>query len=84
MSPLQLVFVYKHVFLIQIGFRPCMACLVWPDKTPYGLRVRVSRVLRKVYGPKGEIVAGVEKMPKGLIVRSSQTEDDELCAACRA
>lgn len=43
-----------------------------------------SRLLRKVFGPKGEIVAGVEKMSNGLIVRSPQTEEDELCAACRA
>jgi len=34
-----------------------------------------------VFGPEGEIVAGVEKMPNGLIVRSPQTEED---AAYRA
>jgi hypothetical protein len=43
-----------------------------------------SRLLREVFGPKGEIVAGVEKMPNGFIVLSLQTEEGELCAACRA
>ena len=83
MSPLQLVFVYNHLFLIETGFRPCMACLDWPD-TSYGLRVCESRLVRKVFGPKGEIVAGVEKMSNCVTVRSPQTEEDELYAACRA
>jgi hypothetical protein len=43
-----------------------------------------SRLLRKVFGSKGEIVAGVEKMPNGFIVLYLQTEEDELCAAYRA
>ena len=29
MSPLQLVFVYTNLFLIQTGFRPCLVCVLF-------------------------------------------------------
>ena len=40
-SPLQLVFVYKHLFFIQIGFCPHMVYLVW-CVLGVGLRVAVG------------------------------------------
>ena len=37
-----------------------------------------SRLLTKVFGPKEEIIAGVEKILNGFKVRSPQIEEDEL------